>query len=91
MFMNGSGVGKCVVDKSEERLRNINRCPHGKLWFNPETKVVSCKPPKECSGVGSYKREVDLSRGYFIGVGRVKKTCSFVNLRLSVSSTRRYS
>ena len=91
MVMNGSRAGKCAANKSEEQLRNINHCPRGKLWFNPETKMVSCKPPKEFFGVGPYKREVDLSRGYFIGIGSMKNTCSFINLRFSVSSTRRYS
>ena len=66
MVSNGSGVWKHTADKGREWSRNINRCPRGKLWHTPEAKVVSCKLPKERSGVGSYKRKLTYPVGVLL-------------------------
>ena len=80
MVTNESGVWKRTVDKGRRSPRNINHCPRVELWHTSEAKMVSCKLLKERSGVGPYKRKVDLSRGYFFDWLRwVKRTCSFVN------------
>ena len=66
MVTNESGIWKHTIDKYRRWSRNINRCPHVELWHTPEAKVVSCKPSKERSGVGPYKRRLTCPVGVLL-------------------------